>query len=230
MTDRRAAQINADAVIFDMDGLLVDTEACWARAEREVFESLGVTLNEADCRLTAAMTTSAVVEFWFARSPWESMSKGAAEEAVIERVAHLMGDACQLMPGALSALNMVRAFQLPVAVATNSPRRLAERALTGSGIRHYPEQLVTVDDVPAGKPAPDLYLLAAERLGVAAQHCIALEDSPRGAEAALRAGMRVVAVQADIRREARAFRGASLLLESLEDLSPELFGSLRDDC
>jgi HAD superfamily hydrolase (TIGR01509 family) len=180
------------AVLFDMDGLLVDTEPLWFETEIEVMARLGASWTKQDqatllggsmertvAHLLAKATTPASpaeVERWML----DGMLKRAADGRVT------------VLPGARELLAEVAAAGLPYALVTSSQRAIAEAVLAGTGFR-FPVA-VYGEDVPATKPDPAPYLLAAKLLDVEPGRCAALEDSPNGVAAATAAGCLVVAV------------------------------------
>ena len=183
-----------DAIVFDMDGLLVDTEVVWELAERRLIESFG---NEYDLAIRDEFIGLRLDEF-FAGLMRHYEFGGLSVEAVSER---LVDDVCALLeqglnpqPGANEILTTTRSHGYPCAIASSSPMRIIDTVVDAMGWRDIFDHLCTADDVPKGKPAPDVYLLAANTLGVAPNKCLALEDSPNGARAAVAAGMTCYAV------------------------------------
>ena len=145
-----------DAVVFDNDGLLLDTEASWTRAEEALFERRGL-------------------------------------EFTIEHKRELLGSAPR--PGALELIAALREVGIPMALASNSPRMLVDRALTTGGIDPATfVTMLTADDVSNPKPAPEIYLAAVAALGTQPERTLVLEDSPTGVTAAVAAGCYTIAV------------------------------------
>lgn len=182
------------AAIFDMDGTLVDSEAYWRAAEQEIFGSVGIHITDEMSAVTAPMTPRQVTEHWYSVRPWTGLSLEQMETAVIERVAEQMRAQCRALPGVPEILSHCETLGWRVALASNSPELLCHLVLGELGIADRFETVVSADDVERGKPAPDIYLLAARRLSVAPSECLAFEDSLTGVRAAHAAGMRVVAV------------------------------------
>ena len=203
-----------DAVVFDNDGLLLDTEEAWTRAETALFARHGSTFtgeHKRDLIGTSPVTSSAKLEVMLdmpGRGPalMDELHDQVMEEALLGVPAR---------PGALELLEAVRAAGLPVGVASNSARAFVERVLSGAGLLdgHF-DVVVTANDVQNPKPAPDLYLAACAALGADPERSAALEDSAIGVAAARAAGMYVIAVPyfPDL-----PIDGASLTVESLAD-------------
>ncbi len=182
------------AAVFDMDGTLIDSEAYWRVAEREVFGAVGVRITDAMAAVTAPMTPRQVCEHWYSVSPWPDPSFDDMAAAVVARVAEQMRERCRELPGVRQVLALCESLGWRVAMASNSPAVLCELALQRLGIGRHFHAVVSADDVERGKPDPAIYLLAARRLGVEPHECVAFEDSATGARAALDAGMQVVAI------------------------------------
>ena len=193
------------AAIFDMDGTLVDSEACWRLAEQQVFGAVGIHITDEMSEFTAPLSPRQVTEHWYSVRPWNEPSLEQMEAAVIERVAEQLQEQCRALPGVREVLEFCAQMGWRIALASNSPGRLCHLVLRELGIARHFDAVISVDDVERGKPDPDIYLLAARRLGVPPAECLAFEDSLTGVRAAHAAGMRVVAIsrqalpEADVR-------------------------------
>ena len=182
------------AAIFDMDGLLIDSEPYWKDSEREVFGSVGIDITDDMAAITAPMTPRQVTEHWYSVRPWSKPTLAEMESAVIERVAAHVRARGAALPGVREALAICEEQGWRVALASNSPAVLCKLVLDVLGIAPSFHAVLSVDDVGRGKPDPAIYLLAASRLGVEPAECLVFEDSPTGVRAARAAGMRVVAI------------------------------------
>ncbi|MGW7539095.1 HAD family hydrolase [Amycolatopsis sp. NPDC054798] len=188
------------AVLWDMDGTLVDSEKLWDVALYEAAEALGGTLSE-EIRMTLVgsnMDATATVLLEQTGRPVTPESVAETGEWIRRRTAGLFDDALPWRPGAREALAAVRAAGLKSALVTSTERALTELALDTIG-REFFDVTVCGDEVDGeNKPLPRPYLKAAELLGVAPQRCVAVEDSPPGAESAERAGCAVLVVPNDV--------------------------------
>ncbi len=202
-----------EAVIFDNDGLLLDTELAWTRAETTLFARFGHVFTDdhkRDLLGTPRDIGARKLERYLG-------APGRGEELVDElgRLAHEeVLEGVDPRPGAVELLAALRAAGVPHALATNSVPEFVERVLNQAGLDDAFEVIVSVADVPRPKPAPDIYLEAARRLGQPPQACAALEDSPTGVAAAAAAGMFVIAVPYMPGME---MPGASMIAPSLAD-------------
>lgn len=178
-----------DAVVFDLDGTLVDTESLTQAAGIEAFAESGIQVDPAFLHGLIGkddQTGAAIVRANFPEMDFEAFA--IAWIAAVDR--HYAGG-LPLKPGAIDLLS---AITLPMALATSSTRRQADQKLAQTGLGVYFPHVITFDDVKRAKPAPDPFLLAAEMLGVSPTRCVAFEDSETGAEAAHSAGMTVVQI------------------------------------
>jgi sugar-phosphatase len=182
------------AAIFDMDGLLIDSEPFWKRAEREVFGAEGIEIDDAMAAVTATMTTRQVAEHWYQVRPWREKSVEDVEAAVVARVADLIRAGSKAMPGVRETLALCAQLGWRVGLASNSPAVLCQLVLRELGIEGCFQAVASADYVESGKPDPAIYLLAARMLGVEPRECLVFEDSPTGVRAARAAGMGVVAI------------------------------------
>jgi len=192
MTAIAALPFLPDAVIFDMDGLMIDSErvsvACWAQAAHELALPLAddfwlrfVGLGDRDCeRLLLQHINAGQVPALFARC--HDLYEARTQEGL------------PLRPGILDLLQLLHDHGIARAVATSTRQPRASRKLAAAGLLPFFEVVVTSSDVAHPKPAPDIYLLAAQKLGKDPARCLALEDSPAGIRAAVGAGMTAIQV------------------------------------
>jgi len=190
--DRRPPDPPA-AVVFDCDGLLLDTESAWTRGEEVLYRRHGVEFTLAHKQ--ELLGTSAER----AREIFERHLElpGGGDRLGAELVELVMAEVARTappMPGAVELVGALRAQGVPVGLASNSPRVMVEQALRTAGLEGAFDALVTAEEVARPKPEPDVYLAAAQALGAAPQDAIALEDSHTGVGAALAAGLFVIGV------------------------------------
>ena len=214
------------AVIFDMDGLLIDSEPFWKQAEHEVFSSVGVELTEDLTALTAAMTTREVTEFWYAKQPWQDTSLEEVENSVVERVKYLIETQGQAMQGVHDLLDSLQQAKVKIGLATNSPKGIIPSVLQRLNIADYFMAYSSAEEVTKGKPAPDVYQLTLEKLGIEAHQCIAFEDSLGGIKAALAAGIKAIAVPHANEFEHEKFDLASYKLRNLSEFRYQIGNAL----
>lgn len=213
------------AVIFDMDGLLLDSEPFWQQAEMEVFGAVGVALSHTDCQRTMGMRIDAVVAHWLAERGWDAAAHppAAVAERIVERVIQLVRQLGRRHPGVQEAVDRTAAAGLRRALASSSPLRLIDATLASLQLQGAFEVVHSAQEEACGKPAPDVYLTTAARLGVPPQACLALEDSLAGLRAAKAAGMRCVMVPDASLRGRGELEAADAVLDSLAQFDPRIF-------
>ncbi|MBG0833002.1 HAD family phosphatase [Planomonospora sp. ID67723] len=182
-----------DAVLFDMDGLLVDSEKIWFQVETEVMERLGGDWSPADQEHLVGGSMPSTVAYML-RVSGAAAAPEDVEAWLLAGMIRRLSEGVEMMPGAAELLAAVREAGLPTALVTSSARVIADACLDGAIGRHHFDQVVTCEDVARTKPDPEPYLTAARLLGADPVRCVALEDSPNGVTAATAAGCRVVAV------------------------------------
>jgi HAD superfamily hydrolase (TIGR01509 family) len=194
MDSARVEALRIQAVLFDMDGLLVDTESLAMRGLEQAATEMGISAPEsfrhAMIGVPADRCRVLVQERFGPSFPAEDYLAMANRhmDAMIE------AGALRLKPGVRCLLSHLEALEIPKAVATSSSRVKAERHLRSTGILGRFDAIVTRDDVARGKPHPDLFLQAAQKIGTYSEHCLALEDSYNGVRAAYAAGATVIMV------------------------------------
>jgi HAD superfamily hydrolase (TIGR01509 family) len=215
-------------VIFDLDGLLIDSEPFWRQAEIEVFGSVGLHLSETDTRQTMGLRIDDAVRHWWDRHPWPGMTPVEVERAVTERVAELIISEGEPMPGALEAVDLCARLSLPVAVCSGSYAVVIVAALRRLGIESAVTVWHSAEWEPLGKPHPGSYLSTAAKLGIDPTLCLAVEDSFNGAIAAKAARMRVVAVPEKSAAGSARWGFCEAVLDSLHGFDEGLLRSLQE--
>jgi HAD superfamily hydrolase (TIGR01509 family) len=214
------------AVIFDLDGVLLDSETAWVEVKKEFTEESG--------------------GHWKDRAQWDMLGMSSTEwsrymhdelavpvppeqisSEVAERLVERYRQRLPLLPGAVQAVRSL-AREWPLAVASSSNRNVIDLVIEKAGLADAFAATVSSEEVERGKPAPDVYLEAARRLGVDPESCAAIEDSGNGIRSAHAAGMAVIAVpNKDFPPDPDALALAALVLDSLRELSPDRIRGLR---
>jgi HAD superfamily hydrolase (TIGR01509 family) len=201
-----------------MDGLLLDSEILWHKAEVEIFGSLGVPLGEAETRSTKGIYVNEVVRFWFSLYPWSGPSEDDVVDMLLSRVGELVETEGRLLPGAERALDLT-GERGPLALASSTPMALIVRCLKHFGLFDRFAAIHSAEFEPYGKPHPGVFLSAALTLGVAPTACLVFEDSAAGVLAAKSATMTVIAVPTSEDASRPEFALADLVLNSLDELT-----------
>ena len=210
-----------EAVIFDLDGVLLDSEQVWDEAREQLARERGGRWHENAQRDMMGMSSLEWSRYMHdvigLPEPPEEISR-----EVVHRMAQLYREHLPAVPGAREAVERLAA-RWPLGLASSSNRELIDLALQLLGVAHLFKATVSSEEVARGKPAPDVYLEAARRLGVDPTHAAAIEDSENGIRAAKTAGMRVIAIPNEqFPPEAEALAHADVLLRSLDELTSEV--------
>ncbi|MCS6834587.1 MAG: HAD family phosphatase [Anaerolineae bacterium] len=180
-----------DAIIFDMDGVLVDSEVYWLKSRQEFAQARGKVWTDADQRQAMGRNTVEWAEVMRERLSLDEAAEAIMSE-MIDRVKAHYDERLPLRPGALEAVR-VASGRARVALASGSPTAIIQHVMRLTGLDSVFEVMVYGDDYPNGKPAPDVYLGACERLGVDPRRCVGIEDSGNGIRSVVAAGMVCVA-------------------------------------
>ena len=210
------------AAIFDMDGLLIDSEPLWDRGEHEVLSELGVDFTRRhELPDTRGLRIDLVVDLWFGQQPWTGPDRATVVERIISRVISLVEETRPLLPGVREAVALCKAQGLKVGLASASPLYMLEKVLTMFDLRDQFDALASADKLDYSKPHPQVYLNCAAQLGASPLNCVALEDSVNGMIASKAARMRSIVVPAAESQLDQRFSLADIKLSSLESLTRE---------
>ncbi len=205
------------AAIFDMDGLLIDSEPLWQEAEISCFEPLGVPITVELCQATAGHRLDEVLRLWHERFNWKGPSPAKMHQRIMEEVTRLMMSRGTALPGALEQMARLRSAGLKLAIASSSPPELIAAVVDKLGLADYLTLTHSGTHEERGKPDPAVFLSTARKLGVAPESCLVFEDAPAGVMAGHLAGMYVVAVPSVFAIDDPGFRFADQVIESLLD-------------
>jgi mannitol-1-/sugar-/sorbitol-6-/2-deoxyglucose-6-phosphatase len=207
------------ASIFDMDGLLIDSEVLWHEAELEILgDRLGVPLERDGFRTTKGMFVHEVTEHWYGLYPWSGPSPSEVAGSIVDRVIELILTKGSLKPGAVGAIDLCREHGWPLAVASSSQYRLIDAALAHFDLRDRFALIHSAEEEEYGKPHPAVFLTAASKLGARPKQCLVWEDAPAGVVAAKAASMACIAVPEQGEGGHPAFGLADLVVDSLEQV------------
>lgn len=218
-----------EAVIFDMDGLLVDSEPLWRRAEQAVFPQVGIELDDGMCMQTMGMRLDEVVRYWFERKPWEGCGLEEIEETVIRTVIDLVVQEGRPLEGVEYILDFFRKLNFRIGLASSSPTRLIDAVVDKFGIRGCFDLLQSAEGEPYGKPHPGVFITTANKLQVDPTACLVFEDSFAGLIAARAARMKVVVVPEEESFCQSRFDIADLKLRSLRQFGEGALEELQEN-
>jgi sugar-phosphatase len=218
-----------EAVILDMDGILIDSERHWQLTERAIFAELGIDLTDSLLLETRGLRTEEMVAHWSARFSIDGKDPRALMMEYDQRMVEIMKREVPLMEGARELIAMFREMGLPVALATCSTQEHIDAVMEKHGLRSSFDLLVSAAVGMPGKPHPEVFLQTASLLSVDPTRCLVFEDSFNGLIAAKAARMKVVAMPDPLEFDQERFGAANLKIRSLKDFTLDTFQKLQED-
>ncbi len=189
---------NFKAIIFDMDGVVVDSLAYWKTTENQMLSSFGIREEKTLQRQTESMSTREAITFWLSKFPQQSHNIDHIENSVIHQMIHLIKSNDCINTDVQKLINNLHAQSFLLGLATNSPSAIVEVVLNKAELETIFNAIVTADDVTMVKPHPEIFLKTAKKLKVSPKDCLVIEDSTYGIQAAKQAGMSVLLYQKGI--------------------------------
>ncbi len=186
--------IDFEAVIFDMDGVIIDSEPLWKIAMEEVFSGLGSRLKKEDFQKTVGLRIDEVIHYWNIKEQWGIRDESEVEEAIIIKMERLIAAKPAALEGVVDTLNFLKLRNIPVGLATSSSSRLIKVVLDKLAIKHLFNFVHSAEMEQYGKPHPAVYLTVAKKLAVLPEKCLVIEDSLNGIISAKAAKMTAVCI------------------------------------
>ncbi len=214
------------AVVFDMDGLMIDSQPYWHEAQVEFFSQLGTPIAEQDMVDTTGMRIDQIVKIYFAESPWTEDRYQQACDQMLDYVLESIRKHKPAMPGLNHAIEVCRQEGVQLAIASSSPMSLIDATIDVLKLDGIFSVKSSGADLRYGKPHPEVYLNACDELNIEPQHCLALEDSFVGLLSAKSAQMKTIVVPEPSFAKEKHFAIADFQLASLNDLTPDMVQSL----
>jgi len=215
------------AVIFDMDGLLIDSEPYWRIAEKEIFGRFGLHLTDDLLRQVMGFRLNEVVQHWYDYQPWPNPDFQQTEKEIVDYMVEMISTKATALPGVYETLELFKNKSYKIALASSSNMRLIESVIEKLNIRHYFDVLWSSEFEPYGKPHPGIFLSTAQKLGVLPQDCLVFEDSINGVIAAKAARMACIAVPEQATYNDPRFAISDAKLKSLLDFNDGLLKENR---
>ncbi|PBQ33292.1 2-deoxyglucose-6-phosphatase [Sphingobacteriaceae bacterium] len=206
------------AVIFDMDGVLIESEYLWRRAMIAGFKEFGMELTEDDCRKTMGLRIGEVIESWLSHFKKEHLVADEIEKRIISRLLELIDQAGNFIPGIPALLAFCEEKKLKVGLATSSSKLLMKTVLKKLDLGNTFHSTISAEHMPYGKPHPQVFLDCAGELIVNPQQCLVIEDSLNGVIAAKAAQMKVIAVPDDEHNHLKGFAVADYTLKNMHEV------------
>jgi sugar-phosphatase len=183
-----------DAVIFDMDGVLIDSEPLWKIAMEKVFHAIGSVLTKQDFQKTVGLRLDEVITFWHQHEGWQNVSPKEVEDQIVRQMVQLIEKNASPLIGVLETLNFLKNQNIKIGLATSSYEILIQTVLRELKIAHYFDITHSAEHEEYGKPHPAVYLTVAQKLNVHPSRCLVIEDSLNGIISAKAAKMKVVCI------------------------------------
>lgn len=216
------------AAIFDMDGILIDSEPLWFEAANDVFKEFNFQLNEEEYASSIGLRTPEFVEYWFNKLNLDLNKKSKTihdiHDAVIEKI-EIKGAP---LPGVLSALDLLQKKSCAIGLATSSPSIVIEVVLRKLGIAHFFDKLSSAEKLDHGKPHPEVYMNCAKALGVSPVESFCFEDSFNGMIAAKAARMRCIVIPNPMLLDHNHWNAADMILPSMEAFNELIFEKITN--
>ena len=208
-----------NTVIFDMDGLLIDSEPLWYEAAMEVMGGMGISIDEEEYGLTIGLRTKEFLDFWFSRHEVDYKLLAETETAITDVVIQNIRDHGQMMPGVTQVISFFQSLNFKIGLATSSPLTLVAAMIERTGLHDIFTVCTSAEHLPYGKPHPQVYLNCAQELGSLPSACLCFEDSFNGMVAAKAARMKCVVVPESSRRHEIKWYAADYVLSSLTEFN-----------
>lgn len=213
-------------VLYDMDGLLLDTEPQWGESMLRVARKHNIPIAENNFKETTGLRIYEVTEHWANRFPWHGSSPIAIADEILDDIIEHAKVSGSVLIGVEYSLQLLRDNNFKIGLASSSPFRMIDTLIKHFGIEHYFHQVTSADAVEKGKPHPAVFLHCAQSLRSAPQECLVLEDSINGMIAGKAARMKVVVVPDKLHFDDPRFSLADMKLTSLEDLDLDMIKKL----
>jgi len=215
-----------NTVLFDMDGLLLDTEPLWGESMLRIAEKHNIPISRDRFKETTGLRIYEVTDYWSIKYPWEGSTSMEVANEILDEIIKTSKDKGSVLPGVERLLLLLKENGYKTGLASSSPGRMIQDLVDHFGITQYFDVITSADKVELGKPHPAVFLHCAEDLGATPLECLVLEDSVNGMIAAKAARMKVVVVPDELHFEDPRFALADMKLKSLENLDLEMISKL----
>ena len=209
-------------VIFDMDGVLIDSEPYWNDALKVGFRAAGLEMTDEMCEATMGARLNEVVDYRFKKHQIGGISAIEVEKLILDEIIHLVRTKAGILPGVHSAIEKIKQIGIPMAIASSSPMKLINVVMEKLNIEQHLSGIFSAQDDVWGKPHPSVYLRTAKTLNAVPESCWVIEDSVNGMVSAKAAKMNVVAVPDPKMFNDKRWALADVLLRSLDEFEIDL--------
>lgn len=209
---------NFEAVIFDMDGVLIDSEPLWKIAMEDVFHEIGFNLTRKDFQKTVGLRIDEVIRFWFDYKQYVGETWETTEQKIVQRMVQLIQENGDPLPGVLDTLEFLKSRKMKIGLATSSYTILIETVLNELGVAAAFDYTYSAEHEEFGKPHPAVYLHVANKLNVSPMKCLVIEDSLNGIISGKAARMTVVCIPEKTHHPEPKLMVADAQFETMEEL------------
>jgi mannitol-1-/sugar-/sorbitol-6-/2-deoxyglucose-6-phosphatase len=207
------------AVIYDMDGVIIDSEPLWREALIYCFNQVGFDFNQDKCRKTQGMRLIEVVEYWYSEQPWEEKSITDFEEMILQKVTDLIVEKGIAIQGVNESIDFFKNKGYKIALASSSPTSLINAVLKKINIKDNFQVINSAENLEFGKPHPEIFIKTAQQMGVNPTECLVIEDSFNGVLAGKSALMKVIAIPDNEAKNDNRFNIADFKLNNLSEIN-----------
>ncbi|HXS37574.1 MAG TPA: hexitol phosphatase HxpB [Flavipsychrobacter sp.] len=215
-----------NTVLFDMDGLLLDTEPLWGESMLRIAEKHGIPITKERFKETTGLRIYEVTDYWSVRYPWKGKSSHEVAEEILDDIIALSKISGKVLNGVVKTLKLLKANKYKIGLASSSPSRMIDALVDHFHIKSYFDVITSADEVELGKPHPAVFLHCARALQANPMECVVLEDSVNGMIAGKAARMKVIVVPDEIHFDDPRFALADAKLNSLDDFDLDLLKRL----
>ncbi len=215
------------SIIFDMDGLLIDSEPLWEEVEVKTFTTIGVPLTPEMTKQTMGLRVDELVEYWYSRYPWKDQSKKEIEAIIVKKIIDLVKVKGKAQEGVHEIIQLFKQESLPMGIASSSQIDIINTVLKKLLIADNINVICSAEHEPYGKPHPGVYITAAKKLKIAPEDCLVFEDSLNGVLAAKAAKMKCIAIPDSRIKDDKRFCIADKIMNSLLDFSVDILKSFN---
>ena len=218
------------SAIFDMDGLLLDTEPLWGKSMLKVAEQYQIPISPDHFKFTTGLRITEVTEYWSKEFPWPGNTTSIQlANDILDDIIELSKKEATVMEGVIETIAFLKSRKVKIGLATSSPMRMINELIPHFNLASYFDVLSSADQAIAGKPHPDVYLQCAKSLQTESWNCVAFEDSINGMIAAKSARMKVVVVPEAARYKDEKFGLADVKLHSLKDFNEAIWEQINEN-
>ncbi len=215
-----------NTVLYDMDGLLLDTETLWGESMLRVANKHRIPITKDRFKETTGLRIYEVVDYWAVKYPWQGSASLDVANEILDDIIEASKNRGSILPGVEKSLELLRKNNFKIGLASSSPTRMIEALVKYFGLYDAFDCITSADVVELGKPHPAVFLHCAESLGAKPIECVVLEDSVNGMIAGKAARMKVIAVPDELHFDDPRFSLADMKLRSLEDFDLGIIKSL----